>query len=59
VVSAGLKYGVSPPLTPGELHSIFFTTADDIDVPESREPEALEATAGRSRASISASATAA
>jgi hypothetical protein len=36
VVSAGKQFGVSPPLTPGELHSIFFTTADDIDVPESQ-----------------------
>ncbi len=36
--SAALQKGLNPPLTPGEAHSIFFTTADDIDVPESREP---------------------
>lgn len=38
VYSAGRKYGVD--LTPGEVHSLFFMTADDIDNPESREPEA-------------------
>lgn len=36
VYSAAKKYGVSPPLTPGEAHSIFFMTADDINVPESQ-----------------------
>lgn len=39
--SAALKYNVSPPLLPGEAQNIFFMTADDIDVPESREPESL------------------
>ncbi|APR85241.1 Serine protease, subtilase family protein [Minicystis rosea] len=38
VYSAALKYNVTPQLTPGEAHSLFFTTADDIDVPESQEP---------------------
>lgn len=38
VVSAALKYGT--PLSPGEIHSLFFGTADDIDVAESRLPEA-------------------
>src|SRR4029079_15717921 len=36
--SAAATYKVSPPLLPGEAHSLFFTTADDIDVPESRMP---------------------
>ncbi|MCC6551867.1 MAG: FG-GAP repeat protein, partial [Polyangiaceae bacterium] len=36
--SAALKY--NEPLSPGEAQSIFFTTTDDIDVPESREPGA-------------------
>ncbi len=40
VYSAALKYGINPPLTPGEAQSIFFTTADDIDVAESRQPDA-------------------
>jgi MYXO-CTERM domain-containing protein len=35
--SAAQKYKVSPPLTPGEAHSIFFTTTDDINVPESQK----------------------
>jgi MYXO-CTERM domain-containing protein len=39
VYSAAIKYGVSPPLTPGEAHSIFFETADDIYVPESQTPD--------------------
>jgi hypothetical protein len=38
--SAALKYNVMPPLLPGEAQNIFFMTADDIDVPESRGPEA-------------------
>jgi hypothetical protein len=36
VVSAARQYQISPPLTPGELQSIFFTTTDDIDVASSR-----------------------
>jgi MYXO-CTERM domain-containing protein len=40
VYSAAIKYKVSPPLLPAEVQSIFFTTADDIDVPESQEAEA-------------------
>jgi MYXO-CTERM domain-containing protein len=39
--SAALTYKVSPPLSPGEAHSIFFTTADDINVAESRMPSAI------------------
>lgn len=39
--SAALKYNVNPPLLPGEAQNIFFMTADDIDVPESREPDTL------------------
>src|SRR5262249_47280624 len=39
VYSAALQYKVSPPLTPGEVHSIFFTTTDDINVPESQKPD--------------------
>jgi MYXO-CTERM domain-containing protein len=35
--SAALKYNLSPPLTPGEAASIFFTTTDDVDVPESQK----------------------
>jgi MYXO-CTERM domain-containing protein len=38
VYSAALKYNVTPPLTPGEVHSLFFGTVDDIDVPESQQP---------------------
>ena len=38
--SAAKKYGVSPPLTPGEAHSIFFTTTDDINVLESQMMDA-------------------
>lgn len=34
--SAALQY--NEPLSPGEAHSLFFTTADDIDVVESRTP---------------------
>jgi MYXO-CTERM domain-containing protein len=32
VYSAAIKYPVNPPLTPGEVHSIFFSTTDDINV---------------------------
>jgi MYXO-CTERM domain-containing protein len=39
VFSAALKYGIAPALTPGEAQQLFIQTADDIDVPESREPE--------------------
>ena len=39
VYSAAKKYNVK--LHPGEAQSIFFMTADDIDVPESREDEAI------------------
>ncbi len=38
IYSAAKVYNVSPPLTPGELHSIFFSTADNIDVPSSQMP---------------------
>lgn len=34
--SAAITYKVNPPLSPGEAQSLFFTTTDDIDVPESR-----------------------
>ncbi len=34
--SAARAFNVTPPLTPGEAQSLFFTTADDINVPESR-----------------------
>lgn len=37
--SAALKYKINPPLLPAEAQSIFFTTADDIDVPESQLAE--------------------
>ncbi|MSP26433.1 MAG: alkaline serine protease [Myxococcales bacterium] len=37
VMSAALKYGVTPPLTAAEAQQLFLTTADDIDVPESRQ----------------------
>jgi MYXO-CTERM domain-containing protein len=43
---AGLLYSyaveleLSPPLTPGEAQSLFFFTTDDIDVAESRMPDA-------------------
>ncbi len=40
VWSAGLKYGVD--LTPGEVFQLMITGADDIDVPESREENALD-----------------
>ncbi|MFT3767117.1 MAG: S8 family serine peptidase [Minicystis sp.] len=36
VYSAAIQYNVTPQLTPGEAHSLFFMTTDDIDVPESR-----------------------
>ena len=36
--SAALQYNVSPPLTPGEAQSIFFGTADDINIPASQLP---------------------
>ncbi len=39
VYSAAKKYNVA--LRPGEAASIFFTTTDDVDVPESQKPEAL------------------
>src|SRR6185503_13175898 len=38
--SAALAKNLSPPLSPGEAQSIFLTTTDDIDVPESRVPMA-------------------
>jgi len=37
--SASLEHNVA--LSPGEAHSLLFMTADDIDVPESREPEPM------------------
>jgi hypothetical protein len=46
VYSAGLKNTTSPRSRPGEAAQIFFTTADDIDVPESREARRAS-TAGR------------
>jgi MYXO-CTERM domain-containing protein len=39
--SAALKYKVSPPLLPAEAQSIFFTTADDINVAESQTPDSI------------------
>jgi MYXO-CTERM domain-containing protein len=39
VYAAAKKYAITPPLTPAEAQSIFFMTADDIDVPESKEPD--------------------
>jgi MYXO-CTERM domain-containing protein len=39
--SAAVTYKVNPPLSPGEAQSIFFTTADDINVPESRAPGSI------------------
>jgi MYXO-CTERM domain-containing protein len=39
--SAALKYDVTPPLLPAEAQNILFMTADDIDVPESREEGSL------------------
>ncbi|TKD01804.1 FG-GAP-like repeat-containing protein [Polyangium fumosum] len=39
--SAALKYNTVPQLSPGEAQSIFFFTADDIDVPASREPGSI------------------
>ena len=38
IYSAALEHGEQ--LSPGEVHSLLFMTADDIDVPESREPGA-------------------
>ena len=35
--SAALKYNLSPPLSAAEAMQLWFMTADDIDVPESRE----------------------
>jgi MYXO-CTERM domain-containing protein len=40
VYSAAVKYNLSPQLTPGEAQSLFFMTADDINVPESQLPDA-------------------
>lgn len=40
VWSAGLKYGVE--LTPGEVFQLMIMGADDIDVPESREENAVD-----------------
>jgi MYXO-CTERM domain-containing protein len=37
--SAALKYDVQPPLTAAEAMQIWIKTADDIDVPESRETD--------------------
>ncbi len=39
VYSAAKKYAITPPLTPAEAQSLFFMTADDIDVPESKDPD--------------------
>jgi hypothetical protein len=39
VFSAAKKYGLTPPLTAAEAQNLFFMTADDIDVPESRQPD--------------------
>ena len=39
--SAAIQYGVSPPLTAGEAQNIFFSSADDINVPESQMPNAI------------------
>ena len=39
LMSAGLKYNLSPQLSPAEAQQILINTADDIDVPESRGDE--------------------
>ena len=39
VLSAAKKWSVDPALSVGELHQLFITTADDIDVPESHDPD--------------------
>ncbi|MBI4950821.1 MAG: VCBS repeat-containing protein [Myxococcales bacterium] len=37
--SRAIGQGLNPPLTPAEAQQVWFTTADDIDVPESRQPD--------------------
>jgi hypothetical protein len=36
--SKAIKLGLAPPLAAGEAQQLLLTTADDVDVPESREP---------------------
>ena len=36
IYSAGLKFGVNPPLNAAEVYQLFIMTADDINVPESK-----------------------
>src|SRR6185437_16178939 len=38
IYSAAKQSNLSPPLTPGEAHAIFFSTADNIDIPGSQMP---------------------
>ncbi len=39
VMSTALEYGLTPPLTAAEAQQLFLMTADDIDVPESRQED--------------------
>jgi hypothetical protein len=41
IYSVALASDTNPPLSPGELQSLLFTTADDIDVPESRLDDSI------------------
>ncbi|UQA57947.1 FG-GAP-like repeat-containing protein [Polyangium aurulentum] len=41
IYSAALASNTNPPLSPGEVQSLLFMTADDIDVPESRMQDAI------------------
>jgi len=38
MVSTALQYGPTPGLTPAELQALLISSADDVDVPESRTP---------------------
>jgi hypothetical protein len=42
VISAGVEAGLDPPLSPGEVIQVLVSTADDIDVEESRGDDADE-----------------
>ncbi len=42
VISAGVEAGLEPPLSPGEVIQVLVSTADDIDVEESRGDDADE-----------------
>jgi len=41
IYAAALEAGTTPALTPDEVMQILLTSAEDIDIPESREPESL------------------